>query len=51
MPEDLNEDSSVFEKCDAVLYRYHAIRLKSTFIKDLSRLGRPIESVVIVDYR
>lgn len=31
------------------LYRYHTTRLKHRHIKDLARLGRPLESVVMVD--
>lgn len=31
------------------LYRYHTTRLKHQHIKDLSRLGRPLQSVVMVD--
>ena len=31
------------------LFRYHTTRLKHRHIKDLSRLGRPLQSVVMVD--
>jgi TFIIF-interacting CTD phosphatase-like protein len=31
------------------LYRYHTTRLKHRHIKDLARLGRPLETVVMVD--
>lgn len=31
------------------LYRYHTTRLKHRHIKDLTRLGRPLETVVMVD--
>jgi RNA polymerase II subunit A small phosphatase-like protein len=31
------------------LYRYHTTRLRHRHIKDLSRLGRPLEAVVMVD--
>jgi TFIIF-interacting CTD phosphatase-like protein len=31
------------------LYRYHTTRLKGRFIKDLSRLGRPLTRTVIID--
>jgi RNA polymerase II subunit A small phosphatase-like protein len=31
------------------LFRYHATRIKNKTIKDLSRLGRPLEKLVIVD--
>lgn len=31
------------------MFRQHAVRVKSGFIKDLSRLGRDLAKVVIVD--
>lgn len=31
------------------LYRYHTTRVKNRFIKDISRLGRPLQTVIIVD--
>ena len=31
------------------LYRQHAILLKQTYVKDISRLGRPLTRVIIVD--
>jgi TFIIF-interacting CTD phosphatase-like protein len=31
------------------LFRQHAVRVKSGFVKDLSRLGRNLNKVIIVD--
>ena len=31
------------------MFRQHAVRVKSGFIKDLSRLGRDLNKVIIVD--
>jgi Dullard-like phosphatase family protein len=34
---------------DARLYRQHTIIYENDFVKDISRLGRPMNSVIIVD--
>ena len=34
---------------DARLYRHHTIIYENDFVKDISRIGRPINSVIIVD--
>ena len=51
MPEDFEEKLEIFDNVDGILYRYHAIWYKNGFIKDLSRVGRDIESVILVDDR
>lgn len=49
MPEDISEKIEIFELCEAVLFRHHAIKMNSSLIKDLSKLGRDISSVMIID--
>jgi CTD small phosphatase-like protein 2 len=34
---------------DHMLFRQHAVRVKHGFVKDLSRLGRDLKKVIILD--
>ena len=34
---------------DARLYRHHTIIYENDFVKDISRIGRPLDSIIIVD--
>jgi RNA polymerase II subunit A small phosphatase-like protein len=49
MPEYSEEIISQLPFISHKLYRYHTTRLKNRHIKDLSRLGRPLESIVMID--
>lgn len=38
-----------FKNIDYYLYRQHAVRVKNGFVKDLSRLGRDLNKIIILD--
>ena len=44
---DAIEESKIY--FDYRLYRQHTVILNNDFVKDLSRLGRPIDKIIIVD--
>ena len=49
MPSHSEDIINTFKHISHKLYRYHTTRLKSRHVKDLSRLGRPLEKTVIID--
>ena len=49
MPDYSEEIIAELPHISHKLYRYHTTRLKHRHIKDLARLGRPLERVVMVD--
>ncbi len=38
-----------FKSIDHFLFRQHAVRVKHGFVKDLSRIGRDLKKVIILD--
>ena len=38
-----------FKNIDHFLFRQHAVRVKHGYIKDLSRIGRDLNKVIILD--
>lgn len=38
-----------FKNIDHFLFRQHAVRIKNGFVKDLSRIGRDLTKIIIVD--
>ena len=34
---------------DYIFYRQHTISIKNDFVKDLTRIGRPLDSIIIID--
>ena len=44
---DAIEDNKIY--FDYRLYRQHTIIIENDFVKDLTRLGRPIDKIIIVD--
>ena len=34
---------------DYIFYRHHTIVIKNDFVKDLTRIGRPLDSIIIID--
>lgn len=49
MPEQFSEACELFQSANAVLFKYHAVRYRGTLVKDLSRLGRKAEEVILLD--
>ena len=44
--DEIEEDKIYF---DHRLYREHAIVIGNDFVKDLSRIGRPLDKIIIID--
>jgi len=52
MPDYANwvlDNLDIKQFIDYRLYRYHAVRTGMFFIKDLTRLGRDLRKVIIID--
>jgi RNA polymerase II subunit A small phosphatase-like protein len=49
MPQYSEEIINQLPGIDYRLYRYHTTRMRNKYIKDLNRLGRPLDKVIIVD--
>jgi RNA polymerase II subunit A small phosphatase-like protein len=43
------EATKDFKGIDNYLFRQHAVRVKTGFVKDLSRLGRDLNKIIILD--
>ena len=49
MPEQFEEPCEILSEANAVLFKYHAVRYRGTLLKDLSRIGRKLEEMILID--